>query len=212
MIQIQRPISGQIFGVLLFLGVLGGELGFSQRQLMYDATPADDRRPTADDNKEEARISRSEITGFTVIGIEARTNNAKESGADGVIPKQWQRFFSEGLAEKIPNKTGPNFYAVYTDYASDHNADYTYVVGAQVKEGTPAPSGMVAKSVPAGRYVFLTTDKGPLAKVMPAAWQHILELEGKGKLKRAYKTDFEIYDQRAQDPQNAQVDIYIGVK
>jgi predicted transcriptional regulator YdeE len=29
--------------------------------------------------------------------------------------------------------------------------------------------------------------------------------------RRAFKTDFEIYDQRAADPENAQVDVYIGL-
>ncbi|HXM23809.1 MAG TPA: hypothetical protein VN948_21300 [Terriglobales bacterium] len=30
--------------------------------------------------------------------------------------------------------------------------------------------------------------------------------------KRAYKTDFEVYDQRARNPQDSQIDIYVGVK
>ena len=32
------------------------------------------------------------------------------------------------------------------------------------------------------------------------------------KLQRTYKTDFEIYDRRSRDPQNAQLDLYIGMK
>lgn len=32
-----------------------------------------------------------QVDGFTVIGIAARTNNAREAGADGVIGKQWAR-------------------------------------------------------------------------------------------------------------------------
>lgn len=132
--------------------------------------------------------------------------------AAGVIPKQWQRFFSEGIAQQIPNKVGPNFYAVYSDYASDHNGEYTYVLGASVKEGTAAPGGMVVRHIPAGHYAVITTEKGPVAKVVPAAWQRIFQLEADAEIKRGYQTDFEIYDQRAQDPQNAQVDIYIGLK
>ena len=37
-------------------------------------------------------------------------------------------------------------------------------------------------------------------------------MEDDGKLKRAYQTDFEIYDKRSQDPQNARVYIYVGLK
>jgi len=188
------------FLIICGLGVLGLALvsGNEQRQTTKDDT--------------ESPIKQTNVPGFTVIGIEARTDNAKESTANGIIPKQWQKFFSEGMIGQIQNKTGSNLYAVYSDYASDHNGEYTYVVGAAVKDGTAAPTGMVVRRVSAGQYAVLTTDVGPFAKVVPAAWQRIFKLEEEGKLKRAYKTDFEIYDQRAQDPQNAQIDIYVGVK
>lgn len=165
---------------------------------------------TKDDT--ERPIKQTNVRGFTVIGISARTDNAKESTPDGIIPKQWQKFFSEGMPAKIPDTNGANLYAVYTDYASDHNGEYAYVVGAGVKDGTAAPSGMVARRVLTGQYAVFTTEIGPFAKVVPAAWQRIFKLEEEGKLKRAYNTDFEIYDQRAQNPQNAQIDIYVGLK
>jgi predicted transcriptional regulator YdeE len=153
-----------------------------------------------------------DIPGFTVIGIQARTSNAKESTRSAIIPKQWQRFFGEALASQIQNKSGPNFYAVYTEYASDHNGEYTYLVGTPVTEGTQPPSGLVRTCVPAGRYAVFTTEKGPFAKVVPAAWQHIFTLEDRNRLQRSYTTDFEVYDQRAQDAQNGQLDIYIGIR
>ena len=65
---------------------------------------------------------------------------------------------------------------------------------------------------PAATYAVFTTDQGPLAKVVPQAWLGVFKLEDEKKLLRAYQTDFEIYDQRSQDPQNAQVDLYIGMK
>jgi predicted transcriptional regulator YdeE len=172
---------------------------------------ANDPPRTPNDETENA-IHRINISGFTIIGIEARTTNAKEAAGNGIIPQQWQKFFSEGIPDKIPNKIESNFYAVYSDYASDHNGEYSYVIGAKVKEGTPPPGGMGTRRVPAGEYAIITSDKGPFPRVVPAAWQKIFTLEGEGKLKRAYQTDFEIYDQRAQDPQNGQIDIYIGLK
>lgn len=113
---------------------------------------------------------------------------------------------------KVPNKDGSNLYAVYSDYASDHNGEYSFMVGAPVKRGTAAPSGMVATHVPAGKYAVITTDKGPFPKVIPEAWGRIFQLEAEGKLNRTYQTDFELYDERALDPQNGQVDIYIGIR
>jgi predicted transcriptional regulator YdeE len=85
-------------------------------------------------------------------------------------------------------------------------------VGQRVKDGSAAPGGMVARRILAGRYAVFTSEVGPFSKVVPDAWQEIFKLEAEGKLKRAYKTDFEVYDQRAQNPQNGQIDIYVGLK
>src|SRR5713101_4548425 len=171
---------------------------------------ANGQRRTTKDGFKETPIIRADLPNILVIGIEAHTTNAKEATAEGVIPRQWGRFFQEGILEKIPNKMGSNIYAVYSDYASDRNGEYSFMIGARVKDGTAPPHGMVAKRVPAGRYAVLTSEKGPLPKVVPGGWQKLWELEDDGKIKRAYRMDFEIYDQRAQDPQNAQVDIYVG--
>jgi len=189
-----------LLALLCVLCVLCGKTGL-----------ANDQRRTTSDLK-ETPITRADLPGFVVIGIEARTTNAREATADGIIPRQWQRFFQEGILDKIPRKAGSNIYAVYFDYASDRNGEYIFVIGAMVKEGTTPPAGMVAKRIPAGQYAVLTSDKGPLPKVVPGEWQKIFKLEDDRKLTRAYQTDFEIYDQRAQDPQNAQIDIYIGLK
>jgi predicted transcriptional regulator YdeE len=151
---------------------------------------------------------------FSVIGIEARTNNAKEMSPDGVIPKQWGRFFKEGISEKIPNKVDPTIFAVYTGYASDRNGDYDFVIGCKVSDVSTVPPGMVVKKVPKGRYAVVSTAKGPVEKIVPQAWQQIWSLEDKSQLGglRAYKADFEVYDQRSQNPQDSQVDIYVGIK
>lgn len=151
--------------------------------------------------------------GFTVIGIQVRTNNAS-----GDIPKQWERFFKEGVLAKIPDKADSNIVVVYSRYASDHNGDYDYLIGArvkaEVKNGSAAPAGMVAVVVPKARYALVSTGQGPVGKVVSEAWQQIWRLEDAGGFggKRTYKADFEVYDQRARDPNNSQVDIYIGIE
>ena len=81
----------------------------------------------------------TEQASFDVIGIEARTNNAQEATADGAIGQQWQRLFTEGILDQIPDQTDESITVVYTNYASDWNGDYTYVLGAKVKSGTKAP-------------------------------------------------------------------------
>ena len=154
-----------------------------------------------------------EQDGFTVVGISARTNNAKEMTADGVIGKMWGRLMQEGLLTKIPNKADPDIVAVYADYASDHNGDYTYLLGARVTSEADVPTGMVAKKVPSGKFAVFTSEKGPAPKVVPELWMKINSLpENARGADRAYRADFEIYDQRALDPQNLQMDVYIGIR
>ena len=154
-----------------------------------------------------------QLDGFEVIGIAARTNNTKEAGPDGAIPKLWQRVMQEHVIDHVPEKTGPTLYAVYTDYASDANGDYTLVLGAKVRPATNAPAGMIAKAVPAGRYAVFTSERGPVAKVVVETWMRIWAYyQSPANGQRAYRADFELYDERAADPSNAQVDIYIGLK
>ncbi len=151
---------------------------------------------------------------FSVIGIQVRTSNAKEVTGGGAIPKQWARFFSEGIASKIPNKMDSAIYAVYTNYASDRDGEYDFIIGMKVSSVSEVPPGMVAKKVPKGTYAVVASSRGPVAQVVPKAWQQVYSLDDNQKLggTRAYKADFELYDQRSQNPQDSQVDLYIGLK
>jgi predicted transcriptional regulator YdeE len=143
-----------------------------------------------------------------VIGIAARTSNAKEMTKDGIIPKQWDRFEKENLLARIPNKVGSAIVALYTDYESDKDGAYTFVIGARVTSVSTIPEGMVARKIPAGRYAVFTSDRGPAARVVYETWKRIWA----APLDRAYRTDFELYDDRAADPQNTQIDVYVGVR
>ena len=151
---------------------------------------------------------------FSVIGIQVRTSNAKEVTGGGAIPKQWERFFKEGISDKIPHKVDSTVYAVYTNYASDYNGEYDFIIAMKVSRVSDIPPGMVAKKVPKGRYAIVTSAKGPVAQVVPQAWQRVYSLDDNKLLggARAYKADFELYDQRSQNPQDSQVDLYLGVK
>jgi predicted transcriptional regulator YdeE len=151
--------------------------------------------------------------GFTVVGISARTTNANEMTADGVIGPMWGRLMQQGFLAKIPHKADQNIVAVYTDYASDHNGEYTFVLGARVTSDADIPAGMVAKKIPAGKFAVFTSEKGPAPKVVPELWMKINSLPKTATGgDRLYRADFEIYDQRATDPQNLQMDVYIGIK
>jgi predicted transcriptional regulator YdeE len=156
-----------------------------------------------------------ELKPFQVVGIWTSTNNQKEVGADGVIGKEWHRFLSEGLLSKIPDRVDHSIIAVYTDYASDARSQYSFVLGAKVRPvpNPVVPEGMVVKTVAGGKYAVFTTPRGPASTVVPATWKRIWKyFEQPQNGQRAYQADFEVYDERAADPNNAQVDIYIGTK
>ena len=154
-----------------------------------------------------------QLDAFEVMGIAVRTNNAKEASADGVIPKLWQQVMQKHALNTVPDPADQNIYAVYTDYASDANGDYTLLLGKIVPSGTKLGDGFVVKTVPAGRYAVFTSDRGPVSKVVVETWKQIWSYyRSPANGERAYRADFELYDQRAVDPNNAQVDIYIGVK
>lgn len=151
---------------------------------------------------------------FTVIGIEARTNNAAEMGPTGIIPKQWEKFMTENLLEQIPNRADRSVIAGYTNYMSDKDGDYTFFLGAKVTSANEVPEGMVIKYVPAGGYRLFTTEKGPGWEVVSNVWKKIWNLpasEVGAESSRSYQFDYEVYDQRCQDPMNAIVDVYLGV-
>ena len=155
----------------------------------------------------------TEQSAFMVVGIAARTSNAKEMAGNGVIAKQWGRLFQEGVLEKIPNKADQNVVAVYTDYASDHNGEYAFLLGSRVTSDANVPPGMVSKRIAGGKFAVFTTEKGPADRVVPSAWMKINSLpRNSAGGDRLYGADYEIYDERARDPQNMQADIYIGIR
>jgi predicted transcriptional regulator YdeE len=159
-----------------------------------------------------APVATEDETSMTVIGISVRTNNEKEASGNGEIPALWQRLMQQGLLDQISSRAPGGPVAVYSDYVKDEKSDYTYTVGARVTTADKVPDGFVVITVPAGRYAVVKTDQGPLPVIMPKAWQRIwalspAELGGT----RAFKVDYEIYPE-TMDPQNAQVEIHLGLK
>lgn len=151
--------------------------------------------------------------GFTMVGIAVRTSNAEQMTPERPIGKQWERLFKESVLAAIPNKADANIVALYTEYASDKDGEYTYVLGARVTKVESVPAGMVAKNVPAGRYALFTSERGAVQKVVVDMWQKVWATP-KSALggDRTYKSDYEVYDQRAQNPADAVVDLYVAVR
>ena len=91
---------------------------------------------------------------LTVIGVSARTSNAREMMGQGEIGRLWSSFHT--VTPQIPHQIGDETVALYTDYENDADGEYTFVLGKKVSASDSIPQGFVARAVPAGRYeVFI---------------------------------------------------------
>jgi predicted transcriptional regulator YdeE len=150
-----------------------------------------------------------------LVGITARTNNQDELNGAGKIGPCVQQYFQQQLFAKIPHRKNPGkTFCAYTDYESDHRGAYTFFIGEEAEADCPTPEGGFKKlTIPSQAYARFTTEQGPMPAVVINAWQKIwsMTVQDFGRARR-YHTDFELYDERASDPQNAMADIYIGIQ
>jgi len=148
-----------------------------------------------------------------VAGYMIRTSNAKEMGGNGEIGKLWGRFMQQNLAAQIPNRIGQTLMVVYSDYASDEKGEYNYLLGAPVTTVDGLPAGLSFRRIPAGQFAVFTTAQGPVAQVLQATWKQIwMSTPSQLGGQRAFVADYEIYDQRSSDPNNAQVEVHVGLR
>ncbi len=143
---------------------------------------------------------------FHIIGIDIRTSN-QEGKAGQDIPALWNRFLSQNLMEKIPSKAGSEIFCIYTEYEGDHNLPYTCLLGCKVASLESIPEGMRGMTFTTQKLEKYTA-KGNLQQ--GAVWQKWLEIWEAGG-DRTYSFDFEVYGEKAQNPEDAEVDIYISV-
>lgn len=143
---------------------------------------------------------------FYVIGISVRTTN--ENGKAGIdIPELWTKFMSENLIEKIPNKIDNTLYCIYTEYEEDYTKPYTTILGCKVSSIESIPNEMVAKTFENENYRKFIAKGNILQGMVFEEWTKIWNTE----IDRKYSADFEVYGEKAQDPENAEVDIYISL-
>jgi predicted transcriptional regulator YdeE len=145
-----------------------------------------------------------------LVGIETRTTNQREADpAMAKIPGLWQRFFTEGIEERIPNKTDAGVrFGTYTNYESDHTGKYSLIAAAEVSSLADIPEGMTSLTISPGKYLVFPVE-GEMPMALVETWGYIWNYFGNGSdYKRAYTADFERYH----DPNDmAKVDVYIAV-
>ena len=150
-----------------------------------------------------------------LAGITSRTNNILEMNpTTSKITPTLQKYFNNNLASEIHNNKQPGVtYCVYTDYENDLTGDYTYFVSEEVLSFDHLNSDLETLVVPIQKYAKFTVGPGKMPDVCIGAWQNIWKMTSSDfGSDRAYVADFEVYDERSQDNQNTELDIYIGIK
>jgi len=147
------------------------------------------------------------IQKFNVIGISVRTTNENgQSGRD--IPALWSQFMSEEIQSKIPNKVSEDLFCIYTDYEKDHTKPYTTILGCKVESLDVVPENMIGKTIESANYKELIA-KGNLSEgIVFNKWLEIWNSD----LDRSFTADFEVYGDKTQNPEKAEVAIYIALQ
>ena len=153
------------------------------------------------------KMQKVKIEPFKVIGIKVRTSNANGQAATD-IGELWQRFMGEGILAKIPNRLEDTVFSLYTNYESDHTEAYDTILGCKVDSLENIPAGMVGQSFLGGSYQKIIA-KGDLTKgVVYDVWLDIWSKD----LNRTYTVDFECYGAKAQNPNQAEVEILVAIE
>ena len=141
-----------------------------------------------------------------IEGVERRTTNQKGKAMQD-IAEMWQKFFGEGIYNKIENKLNNKTIGLYTDYEGDYTKPYKFVVCTEVNKESKNLENRVIKTIPKGKYArFIIT--GDVQKSVGEAWSEIWNMD----LKRKYTCDFEEYQNNSEDMNNQEIHIYIAIE
>lgn len=145
---------------------------------------------------------------FNIIGIAVRTTNENNQSAND-ISALWHKFMTENVLSKIPNKVDDTVYCLYTNYEGDYTQAYTSIIGCKAESLDAIPEGMVGQAFDGGNYQKMSV-RGNLAEdLVINQW---VKIWGMSDLDRAYTVDFEVYGGKAQNPSDAEIDIFVAIK
>ncbi|HUH18774.1 GyrI-like domain-containing protein [Albibacterium sp.] len=147
------------------------------------------------------------MTNFKLIGLKLNGKTKNENGQSGKdCGELWQYFEENKIAGFIPNKISETIYAVYYDYEQDENGLFSYFIGCKVDENTEKPKSLDEIIIPQQNY-HKETAKGQMTGCIADAWTRIWN----SNLNRKFGFDFEVYDERSLDWNNAEIDIFISI-
>lgn len=143
-----------------------------------------------------------------LIGIRLSHQTTNENGQSNIdCGNLWQRFEKEQIFGQIPNRIGNAVYAVYFDYQGDHTQPFSYFIGCVVQAGTVPPEGLDGLNIPEQK-IETYTAKGQMPDCIGTVWKEIWA----SQKDRAYGFDYECYDERSHNWNDAEVDVFVSVR
>lgn len=151
---------------------------------------------------------------INLMGIKIRTSYELENSPNtSKIHPCVINYFHNKIFDNIPNRKNPGkTYCLYAEYDSDYKGAYSYFIGEEVLSFENELQGLEKITIPEQNYVKFTTPTGPMPHVVKNAWQEIWDMPSEKLGKRNYCSDFEVYDERALDPSQVVLDLFIGIK
>lgn len=146
--------------------------------------------------------------GFKIIGITTRTTNQNNQSAED-LGNLWSQFYAENIFEKIPDKVSSDIITIYTDYVSNYTQAYTAIIGVLVSTLDSVPEGLTGREFEAENFQKFTA-KGAMPKAVVNTWMDIWQQDK--ELNRKYTYDLEVYGEKSQNGENAEVEIFIAIK
>ena len=153
-------------------------------------------------------MNKIELEEIKLIGLSLETKTTNANGQSAIdCGNLWQEFEKENYAAKIPNILSDEILAVYHQYEGDHTKPFSYFIGYKVKTDTEIPQGLDSLIIPKGTYQKIRA-KGKMPDCIANTWKEIWN----SNIPRAYQSDFEVYDDKSKDWNNAEIEVFVSIK
>jgi predicted transcriptional regulator YdeE len=152
-------------------------------------------------------MEKIEKENFKLVGLKLENKTTNENNQSSVdCGTLWQKFEIEKIFELIPNKLSNEIYAVYFDYEKDETKPFSYFIGCKVDGNAETPGGLNELLIPSQIYMKIIA-KGVMTGCIIESWEKIWS----SKINRKFGFDFEIYDERSRDWNDAELDIFVSI-
>ena len=153
-------------------------------------------------------MGKVEIKEIKLIGLSLKTKTTNTNGQSGIdCGNLWQKFEKGKYAEIIPNKQSNEIFGVYHQYEGDNTKPFSYFVGCKVEPDTEVSQGLESLIIPKGTYYKINA-KGKIPDCVVNTWKEIWTSD----IPRTHQIDFEVYDERSKDWNDAEVDVYLSIE